>query len=113
MPRGRPLTYQGETLSQTAWAARLGIDQTTLSHRLTHGWTTERALSAAGDARKRPQGCRWWPVHEVAWLEPIEGPGTWHPLPRSILAEALRWARCGGCASQIQVQEVACTHCQA
>ncbi len=40
----RRITYQNETLTCTQWAARLGINESTLSHRIRRGWTTERAL---------------------------------------------------------------------
>lgn len=41
----RRLTWHGETLTLTEWALGLGIPKTTLSARLTMGWTVERALS--------------------------------------------------------------------
>ena len=112
MPQPKRYTYDGETLSQTQWAARRGLDLRTLNYRLTQGWSIERALTVEVDADKlqiRP--CRWCPRHARAWLEPIDGAAHWHPLPRAVLADALRWARMGGCAQQIQVKAVMCDHC--
>ena len=43
----RKLTYNGETLCVTDWAAKLGIKQVTLSGRLHAGWSVERALSTS------------------------------------------------------------------
>lgn len=39
------VTFNGETLTQTEWASRQGIKQTTLSYRLRHGWSALEALS--------------------------------------------------------------------
>lgn len=41
----RFLTFQGTTLTVTEWANRLGMKQPTLSRRIIHGWSTERALT--------------------------------------------------------------------
>lgn len=41
----RRLTHDGETLSLSEWAARLGICHTTLSDRLERGWPTGLALT--------------------------------------------------------------------
>lgn len=35
----------GETLYITQWATRMGLDRTTISYRLKHGWSPERAVS--------------------------------------------------------------------
>jgi hypothetical protein len=110
MGRTQSLTYQGETRSQAGWAAHLGLDLRTLNFRLTHGWTVEKTLSTPANAH-RSRICRWCPVHELAWLPTEQGSGHWHPLSRSVLAEALRWAQMGGCAAQIQVREVPCSAC--
>lgn len=38
------LTYKGRTETQAEWCRITGIHQATLSHRLLHGWSVERAL---------------------------------------------------------------------
>lgn len=38
------LTFQGESLSISKWARRLGISRRTLSRRIASGWTVEQAL---------------------------------------------------------------------
>ena len=44
-PSRGPITYKGETLSRKEWAARQGISDTSLAHRLyTYGWTLDEAL---------------------------------------------------------------------
>ena len=44
-PPQHPLTFGGQTKSMTEWADELGISQPALSHRLSRGWSMERALS--------------------------------------------------------------------
>ncbi len=39
------ITFNNETLSLSAWARRLGIDDAALSNRLRRGWSLERALT--------------------------------------------------------------------
>ena len=39
------LTFQGKTQCQSAWAEEMGISAKSLSYRITHGWSTERALT--------------------------------------------------------------------
>lgn len=39
------LTYDGRTQCLTAWAAEIGIPRATLSSRIRHGWSVERALT--------------------------------------------------------------------
>lgn len=39
------LTYNGETHNYSEWARLLGINKITLTHRLRHGWSVEKALS--------------------------------------------------------------------
>lgn len=39
------LTYKGETRCISAWAEETGIGQSTLSYRIRHGWSVERALT--------------------------------------------------------------------
>ena len=41
----RTLTFKGETLGMSEWARRLGIYPSTLTMRLQHGWSVQRALS--------------------------------------------------------------------
>jgi hypothetical protein len=41
----RLLTFDGRTKSMTEWANELGISRPALSHRLSRGWSMERALS--------------------------------------------------------------------
>jgi hypothetical protein len=112
MGRAHFVTYNGQTRSESDWAAQRGLDLRTLNFRLNHHWPIEKALNTPANAhRLQAPVCRWCPVHECAWLEPIDGPGHWHPLPRRVLADAIRWAQMGGCAAQIQVQEVPCGAC--
>lgn len=50
-----PITYNGETLTMTEWARRLGITSTALSHRLgDYGWTLDEALG--GKPRESVRG---------------------------------------------------------
>jgi len=46
------ITFNGETLSQSEWARRLGMSHTTVSRRLKSGWPIEKALSLP----KQPNG---------------------------------------------------------
>ena len=39
------LSYNGLTMTITEWANRLGINYKTLSARINHGWSTEKALN--------------------------------------------------------------------
>lgn len=39
------ITLNGETMSLSAWARKIGIDDAALSSRLRRGWTIERALT--------------------------------------------------------------------
>lgn len=39
------LTFEGETLSLSSWARRVGIPRETLHKRINHGWPLELALS--------------------------------------------------------------------
>lgn len=39
------LTWKGETLTQSAWAERLGIGPKTIEGRLSRGWSVDRTLS--------------------------------------------------------------------
>jgi transposase-like protein len=48
--RRPPLTFNGETLTRRAWAARLGISYQALSNRLKFGWSLEKALTTPGPA---------------------------------------------------------------
>lgn len=48
----RMLTFAGETLNMSAWADRLSMDIGTLSSRLRHGWTVDRALATPTRKRK-------------------------------------------------------------
>jgi len=38
------IEWRGRTLSITEWSRFLGLNRSTLSHRLRRGWTVERAL---------------------------------------------------------------------
>ena len=50
-----PITYNGETLTMSEWAKRIGITTTALSHRLgDYGWTLDEALG--GKSRNAPTG---------------------------------------------------------
>ncbi len=40
----RPLTVNGETMLLMDWAAKVGINRTTLARRLDRGWSHERAV---------------------------------------------------------------------
>jgi hypothetical protein len=56
--------------------------------------------------------CRWCPHCERAWLaHPWRQAPQWHPVPRGMLVWAMGWARAGGCADQVTVEEVACEQC--
>jgi hypothetical protein len=50
-PRGnrRMVEYQGRVLCVTDWAKELGIKANTLSHRLSAGWSIERAFTELVD----------------------------------------------------------------
>ena len=41
----RFLTFQGKTMCVSHWARELGMQQSTLSFRVRHGWSVERALT--------------------------------------------------------------------
>jgi len=45
MRSNRNLTYNGETLSVSQWAKRIGINVQTLWERIQSGWSVERALT--------------------------------------------------------------------
>lgn len=46
------LTVGGETLSMSQWVARTGLRRDTISARLKHGWTPERAVNTPVPPRK-------------------------------------------------------------
>jgi len=52
--RNRYLTHNGETLTLEAWAKRLGLSSSTLSHRLTKGWPLEEVLTTKRWAARGP-----------------------------------------------------------
>jgi hypothetical protein len=41
----RLLTIQGETMTYSAWASRLGVDWSTIDKRVKRGWTDEQILA--------------------------------------------------------------------
>jgi hypothetical protein len=41
----RVIEHNGERMCLTDWAARLGITQSAISHRLRNGWSEARAVS--------------------------------------------------------------------
>lgn len=43
--RNRFITWQGETLTVSDWARRLGVDPRTLQHRVDRGWSIERIFT--------------------------------------------------------------------
>lgn len=47
------VTYQGETLTLTEWAERIGISRGTLVSRFDAGWTAEQAITGKGPERVR------------------------------------------------------------
>ena len=47
------LTYNGETLTLSQWADRIGINRKTLQFRLRRGWSIERALTEGIHLEKR------------------------------------------------------------
>lgn len=58
---GKPITFNGETMTVAAWARRLGIKRVTLQARIKrHGMSLERALSSTSLALK-PSG-NWYKV---------------------------------------------------
>ena len=48
------LTFNGETLSVTAWSEKVGLPMTTLANRIRSGWSTEEALTIP----RLPRGSR-------------------------------------------------------
>ena len=116
MPRCVYYTYQGETLSMTAWARRKGWDQKTLWFRLVKlGWPIEKALETPlEDHIVKPGVMLWCSTHEVAWCrEPVvEKESFWHPMTRFMIAYALAYAKTYGCEKQIIIREAACDRCQ-
>ena len=49
------IEYNGESLTISEWARKLGIRKDTLRHRLISGWPLEKALSS--DKRKYERAC--------------------------------------------------------
>jgi hypothetical protein len=47
----RNVTWKGETLSVAMWARRLGMNERTLSNRISRGWSMEQAMTAPRHAR--------------------------------------------------------------
>jgi hypothetical protein len=41
----RLLTIQGETMTYSAWATRLGVDWSTIDRRVRRGWTDEQIIA--------------------------------------------------------------------
>ncbi len=112
MGRSTLITYQGTTLSQKQWAAQLHITPSALIGRKKRLGSWDKALAPTlEDHCAAPRPCLWCPVHEVAWIEPIEGAPQWHPMPRAMLALAMAYAKAGGCPQHIHIQEVACDRC--
>lgn len=50
------LTFKGTTKSLATWARDLGMELQTLHRRIKNGWTIDRALTQAVDARKGSKG---------------------------------------------------------
>lgn len=46
------ITFNGETMTETEWAEKLGIGKTCLNERLRKGWSIERALTTPMAPRK-------------------------------------------------------------
>lgn len=51
MRRNRYLSMNGETLTITDWARRIGVTPSTLDARIANGWSLEEALSSSKDQR--------------------------------------------------------------
>ncbi len=55
--RSRRITHNGETLTVSEWADKLGIKRITLYRRLNKGWDAEKALTEPINTSKR--NSRW------------------------------------------------------
>lgn len=51
--RNRMLSYAGQTMCVSEWAEQLGLNYRTIMTRLSKGWSTERTLGTAVDAKSR------------------------------------------------------------
>lgn len=56
----RMLTFNGLTMCVSEWAEKLGMSAHTLSRRLQHGWSVERALTEPISAVKQLAGRARW-----------------------------------------------------
>jgi predicted transcriptional regulator len=54
-PYFKPLTFNGRTQSQRAWAEELGISESAMSRRLSRAPSIERALTAQKHKKMREQ----------------------------------------------------------
>lgn len=51
--RNQLVTFQGRTQCLSAWAEETGIPRTALEHRITRGWTVERALTQPAQKKRK------------------------------------------------------------
>lgn len=56
------LTFNGETLTVSQWARKIGVCVATLSHRIMRGWPLEKDLSFKADMAPLPRRPRKTPV---------------------------------------------------
>src|SRR4051812_5652819 len=76
------LTHAGLTQTLTQWAASLGIDRTTIQHRLKAGWSIAKALNpkdtrgAHMSGRIMPKACR----RKISDTMRNRGSGKWVEL---------------------------------
>jgi len=59
------LTHRGETLALVEWSERTGVRADTITSRIEHGWSVERALETPARA-KRPNGAGRAKIARVA-----------------------------------------------
>lgn len=65
------LTYRGETLNVTQWAARTDLSHTQIRNRLRKGWTAERILTTPIDVRRRAKTPGGWLARHQSATAPI------------------------------------------
>jgi len=68
----RVLVFNGQSMCMKEWALTVGINYTTLFHRIQHGWTTEKALMTPAKQYKA----------QIANTTNSEGPNSDVPFPQ-------------------------------
>lgn len=87
-PKGKPITWQGKTLSILQWSQLTGIRPNTIYLRIKRGWSTESVLTKKdNDSVKEPSGIIDHPTAPLRTSPPSSPPETSPPPAAPIATE--------------------------